>query len=418
MNSIQADVVVVGAGIVGLTLAVALKQAGISVVILDKSEFNPLTKHPGEHDTDHKVLAYNPRVSAISLASQTLFENIGIWDSITRKTPYTQMDVWEDQAFGRISFDANEAKVEQLGHIIENEQVTDALVKKAQAKGIDLVFGSAISSIEHDEHKQSVQITTDDQHIINAQLLVGADGGQSFVRQHYALPMTFWSYDHIAIVANVKTAQTHNNIARQAFSKHGPLAFLPLQDQHHCSIVWSQKTSEAQHLLSLSDEGFCRALQVAIDNELGSIELATQRFSYPLKMQYVRQWAKDGMVLVGDAAHTIHPLAGQGANLGLLDAAALVDELSSLKEKQQSFYLYKHLRAYERWRKADAIKVVATMEGFKQIFDGDNEFKQLIRNCGLGLASKATPIKRFFVQQATGGNGKLPSLVLKQTILK
>jgi 2-octaprenylphenol hydroxylase len=413
MSTIKADVVVVGAGIVGLTLAVALKQAGISVIVLDKSEFNPLTKHPSEHDIDDKVPAYHPRVSAISLASQTLFENIGIWDSIARKTPYTQMDVWEDQAFGRISFDANEAKVEQLGHIIENEQVTDALVKKAQAMGIDLVFGSAISSIEHDEQKQSVQITTDGQHIVNAKLLVGADGGQSFVRQHYALPTTFWSYDHIAIVANVKTTQAHNHIARQAFSKYGPLAFLPLQDQHHCSIVWSQKTSQAQHLLSLPDKDFCRAIQVAIDNELGGVQLATQRFSYPLKMQYVRQWAKDGVVLVGDAAHTIHPLAGQGANLGLLDAAALVDELSSLKAKQQSFYLYKHLRAYERWRKADAIKVVATMEGFKQIFDGDNEFKKLIRNCGLGLASRATPIKQFFVQQATGGSGKLPSLVLK-----
>ncbi|GBL05657.1 FAD-dependent monooxygenase [Glaciecola sp. KUL10] len=403
------DVIVVGAGIVGMALAVALKQAGIDVGVLDKNTLVPSV----DGDANQNPPNYHPRVSAISLASQNLFETLGVWERIVRKAPYTQMDVWEDQAFGRISFDASETNAAHLGHIIENQQITDALINQAQAIGVKLFLGCEISKIEKDDHRQCVTISTQDQGLIQAQLLVGADGGQSFVRRYFNFPMTFWSYDHLAIVANVRTDNAHKNIARQAFSKFGPLAFLPLQDEHYSSIVWSQTTLEAQRLLSLSEKEFCQSLQVAIDNELGNVKLASKQFSYPLKMQYVRQWAQNGVVLAGDAAHTIHPLAGQGANLGLLDAAALVDELAALKAKQKPFYLHKNLRAYERWRKADAVKVIATMEGFKQVFDGNNDLKKLARNCGLGIASRVTPIKRFFIQQATGGSGNLPTLVVK-----
>ena len=398
MSLVNVDVAIVGAGITGQTLALALAQQDFKVAIIDANDI-------AQEITEE----FSPRVSAISKASERIFKNVGAWQNIQRMQAYTEMHVWEDQAFGRIAFSAHENKAENLGHIIENSCITQALFDSVKAtNNIQRFLGQKITTINRSEEQQFINLESTD--MIVAKLIVGADGGNSFVRQTAAFPVTFWDYDHTAIVTNIKTEQAHQNIARQAFTPTGPLAFLPLSSPYACSIVWSQDTREAERLLALSEQEFCKSLQVALDNQLGKCQLLTKRFNYPLKMQYAQQWADTGVVLVGDAAHTIHPLAGQGANLGLLDAAALAQVLSGLKEAGKPFHTKKALRPYERWRKAEAAKVVATMEGFKRLFNGKDPGLKLARNMGLTAANAIGPIKQFFIQQAMGNAGKMPLL--------
>lgn len=393
----QADVVIVGAGVVGQTLALSLAQLTLdiplNIVVIDTKD--------GLGATSEKGGPFSPRVSAISAASQQVLQNLGAWEHITRMQPYTHMQVWEADGFGKIDFSSDEIGLSALGHIIENEQVTQGLYRSAAAhKNIQFMIGSSIEQMVYTNG--DYQLKLDNGSIITAKLLVGADGANSYVRQHLGFNQTFWDYDHTAIVANVKTEKAHELTARQAFTPTGPLAFLPLADPHQCSIVWSQDTEQANQLLNLSDDEFCKALGVAIDLQLGQCELSTERFSHPLKMRYSRQWVDESVALVGDAAHTIHPLAGQGANLGIADALALAENIQQSILIKKPFYSKQQLRRYERFRKAEAQKVIGAMEGFKQLFAGNNPLKKLVRNVGLSAANKCNPVKQFFIKQAEG----------------
>ncbi|MBT1450550.1 UbiH/UbiF/VisC/COQ6 family ubiquinone biosynthesis hydroxylase [Glaciecola sp. XM2] len=392
----QADIVIAGAGIVGQTLALELGTTGLSVLVID-----------AQKSLECKVeQPFSPRVSAISAASQHHFERLGAWENIARKQAYTHMQVWEQDGFGKIDFDNADIGLDALGHIIENDQLAAALYNTAKAHpNIEYALGNTIEKLVHtgDEY----HIGLDDGAIIIARLLVGADGGNSFVRRSLSFKQSFWDYDHTAIVANVQTKYPHELTARQVFTPTGPLAFLPLgkaddSRSQTCSIVWSQETEAANRLLGMDAEAFCKALSVAIDMQLGPCELITDRFSYPLTMRYARQWVDESIALVGDAAHTIHPLAGQGANLGIGDAVALAANIQTSLDDGKPFFSKQRLRAYERERKAQAQKVIATMEGFKRLFDGDDPLKKLIRNVGLTGANTLTPIKQFFIEQAQG----------------
>ncbi|WP_412971355.1 FAD-dependent monooxygenase [Glaciecola sp. MF2-115] len=405
MSVVNVDIAIVGAGIAGQTLALALAQDDFAVAVIDANKIS-------QSISDE----FSPRVSAISKTSERIFKNVNAWQHIHRMQAYTDMQVWEDQAFGRIAFSAQENKLESLGHIIENNCITQALFETAKdQENIQFFSGEKIANINRSDEQQFINLENGD--MIAAKLIVGADGGNSFVRKTAKFALTFWDYDHIAIVANIETERPHELVARQAFTPTGPLAFLPLSTPKACSIVWSQDTQEAERLLGLSDEEFCKSLQVALDNQLGKCDLLSKRFSYPLKMQYAQQWVDNGIVLVGDAAHTIHPLAGQGANLGLLDVATLAQELATLKQAEKAFHTKKALRPYERWRKAEAAKMIATMEGFKRLFSGKDPALKLARNLGLATANTLPPIKSFFIEQAMGSAGKLPELA-RSTIKK
>lgn len=393
----KADVVIVGAGMVGQTLALSLARLDIdtplTIVVIDAQEGFELKKE--------QAGVFSPRVSAISAASEQAFAKLGAWSQIARMQAYTAMKVWEADGFGKIDFSADEIGLPALGHIIENEQVTQGLFRCAtECHNIHFLMGSAIEQMLY--HDQQYQLKLENGRIITAKLLVGADGANSFVRQQLGFAQTFWDYDHTAIVANVYTEKAHELCARQAFTPTGPLAFLPLSDPNQCSIVWSQETEHAQWLMSLSDEDFCKALVVAIDVQLGHCSLSSVRFSYPLRMRYSQQWVDESAVLVGDAAHTIHPLAGQGANLGIADALALSENIKESILSGKLFHSKQQLRKYERFRKAEAQKVIATMEAFKQLFAGNHPFKKVIRNIGLSAANKLNPVKQFFMQQAEG----------------
>ena len=232
-----------------------------------------------------------------------------------------------------------------------------------------------------------------------AKLLVAADGANSAIRKQFNMPITFKDYDHHAIVATVKTADEHNNTARQVFLPTGPLAFLPLPDKHTHSIVWSTSPEHCDTLLALDDSHFNKAVMAALDGQCGLCEVQSERMAFPLKMRYAQQWVSGKVVLMGDAAHTIHPLAGLGMNLGLKDAAYLIELLSN---QQGEFASARTLRDYERTRKLDAQKHIAMMQGLKELFSGANPLKKLVRGVGLSLVDNLGPIKHLFAKEAIG----------------
>lgn len=394
------DVVIVGGGMVGLCLAQALKDSHLSIAVIDA-------------EIGHKVLGDAPelRVSALNLATQTLFENLGVWDQMfsQRLQAYKGMSVWDKDSFARIAFDHTQVNQPQLGYIIENQIVRNTLWKAlSDASNVHVYAPATIAKLAIG--KQEAFISLADGNMLTASLVVGADGANSFVRRQAGLAQVFWDYDQQAIVATVKTQLPHQGIARQVFTPTGPLAFLPLYQENLCSIVWSQDVDQAQQLFSMSDQQFNQHLSSAFDGQLGLVEVVSKRVKYPLKMRYSKQWVKDRIALVGDAAHTIHPLAGQGANLGFLDAAALAEQIISLHAQNLDIGLAKHLRPYERWRKTEATKMIAAMETFKRLFEGQDPVKKLVRGLGLSMVNKLPFAKHQIIKQAMGLDGQLPAL--------
>lgn len=397
---VQTDIVIVGAGIVGLTCALALVPSGLNIAVVDDGEANQFPTGTAEL-----------RVSAISKASQRVFENLQVWPELAseRITPYQGMSVWEQDSFAKIEFDASKVYSDDLGHIIENQNLTAALIARVQKNSnIQLLFSSKINKLTFGKDSQVIQLENGG--LVTSKFVIGADGGNSLVCKTAQFPQTWWDYDQQAIVATIETRLPHNGIARQVFTAAGPLALLPLWQENQCSIVWSQDITNAKSLLELNDDAFCKSLSTVFDMKAGIIKLASQRKSFPLRMQYAQQWLADGVMIIGDAAHTIHPLAGQGANLGILDAAALAEKINQLVESGADYTRARQLRGIERWRKAEAAKMTATMELFKRLFASNNPIKKLVRGAGMSLVNEIMPAKTEIIRQAMGTSGELPSL--------
>ena len=385
----QAQVCVVGGGCVGLTLALGLAKANISVVVIDAAAKQVL---PGAD--------YALRVSALSLASQALFESLNVWPEIIaqRARAYTHMDVRDQDSFGKIAFNSAELDLPQLGHIVENDIIRYALIKELEKHSqATLMLDTRYQQIHQSDN--DVFITLDSGEPVIAKLLVAADGANSAIRKQFNLPITFKDYDHNALVATVKTTEVHNNTARQIFLPTGPLAFLPLPDEHSHSIVWSTTPEHCQQLLAMDNIEFNKTVMAALDGQCGLCDVQSERAAFPLKMRYAQKWLSGKVVLMGDAAHTIHPLAGLGMNLGLKDAAYLTQLLSS---QQGEFANERLLRDYERTRKLDAQKHIAMMQGLKELFAGTNPLKKLVRGVGLTMVDNLGPIKQLFAKQAIG----------------
>ena len=385
----QVQVCIVGGGCVGLTLALGLAKANISVVVLDAAP----TQAPQSDD-------YGLRVSALSIASQTLLEQLNVWPHIIaeRACAYTHMDVRDADSFGKITFNNEQLELEHLGHIVENDIIRFALIKELeQQSNATVMFDTEYQQIHQSESDVFINLKTGEP--IIAKLLVAADGANSAIRKQFNMALSFKDYDHHALVATVKTKESHANTARQVFLPTGPLAFLPLSDEHTHSIVWSTSPNHCDELLAMDDTTFNKAVMAAIDGQCGLCEVQSKRVAFPLKMRYAQQWVNGKVVLMGDAAHTIHPLAGLGMNLGLKDAAYLIELLS---QDAKEFASTRTLRDYERTRKLDAQKHIAMMQGLKELFEGANPVKKLIRGVGLSLVDNLGPIKHLFAKEAIG----------------
>ena len=404
-GTLTCDVCIAGGGMVGGVLGCGLAQQGFRVTLLEQRE--PARDWP-EDEIDL-------RVSALSRASQRVLENLLVWRRMQslRVSPYRAMYVWDAGGFGGIGFDAADIGEPDLGHIVEN-RVTQLALWERMGDFDNLLRlcpdGPAQMALDDE---QGPLLLLQSGRRVRASLIVGAEGANSPVREMAGIHSSGWSYDQQAIVANIRTQHYHGEVARQRFMPSGPLALLPIDDGH-CSIVWSTSLAEAGRLMALHEADFCQALSLASERVLGDVIEVGPRASFPLGLRNADRYVSPGLALVGDAAHGVHPLAGQGVNMGILDAAALVDVLVAARESGRALGSLTTLRRYERARKAADIGMLGAMDLFKRLFSNSSPPLTLVRNLGLNLANIVTPFKRLTVRRAMGLAGELPSLARKR----
>jgi 2-octaprenylphenol hydroxylase len=402
MNTSSYDIIIVGGGMVGLTLASVLaEQTALSIAVLEAK--NQTFTFSPQH--------YSHRVSAITLSSQRIFEFLQIWRNIQKKrvSPFTQIDVWDAQTSGEIQFRSQDIAESLLGYIIENNIIQEVLEEKikqfAQVEYISPVTLKAFSQTEN-----GVQLVLDDDRLLQAKLAVAADGANSWLRSKAGIQVERYDYEQEAIVATVTTERAHEQIARQVFLETGPLAHLPLAMDHLSSIVWSLPSKQAKELLALDENHFGQKLGQAFSHRLGNILEVKERYLFPLYKQKAHAYVSSRVVLVGDAAHTIHPLAGQGVNMGLLDAASLAQVIVDAIKERRDIANHAVLRRYERWRKADNLFLLAGVDAIKHLFASKHKSIELIRSFGLNATNRTQWIKNLFTRHAVGDRDGLPHI--------
>ncbi|MCL7462705.1 2-octaprenyl-3-methyl-6-methoxy-1,4-benzoquinol hydroxylase [Pseudomonas sp. NW5] len=402
----HADLIIVGAGMVGSTLALALQESGLRVLLLDGASLEPGPALAAD-------AAFEPRVSALSVASQRILERLAVWPGIIarRATAYDAMCVWDGSGTGQIDFHAASVHAEHLGHIVENRVVQEALLERLRAAPIERLGEARLEQLRRSAG--GWLLTLADGRQLRTPLLVAADGARSRVRQLAGCATREWDYLHHAIVTSVRCSQPHQATAWQRFTDSGPLAFLPLTragDAHWCSIVWSCPPAEAEALMALEDTDFAAALERAFEARLGRVLQVDPRHCVPLRQCHARRYVEPGLVLIGDAAHSIHPLAGQGVNLGLLDAAVLAEVLQQAEARGETLASTRVLGRYERRRMPHNLAMMAAMEGFERLFQSNDLRLRWLRNAGLRLVDRHYLAKGLFARQALGLGGDLPAL--------
>ena len=401
----QADLIIVGAGMVGSALALALEHSGLEILVVDGG---PLSVRPFAAEG-----AFEPRVSALSAASQRILERLGVWDGIAarRVSPYRDMRVWDGSGTGSVHFSAASVHAEVLGHIVENRAVQDALLDRLHDSQIGLLGNARLEQLRRSG--DGWLLTLADGRELRAPLLVAADGANSAVRRLAGCATREWDYLHHAIVTSVRCERPHQETAWQRFTDDGPLAFLPLArqgDEHWCSIVWSTVPAEAERLMALDDEAFRHELGKAFEWRLGQVTAVDPRLCIPLRQRHAKRYVESGLALIGDAAHSIHPLAGQGVNLGFLDAAVLAEVLLHALQRGEQPNDVRVLSRYERRRMPHNLAMMAAMEGFERLFQADPLPLRLLRNSGLNWVDDLPDAKALFVRRALGLVGDLPAL--------
>ena len=411
------DIIIVGGGISGSLLACALASGvypatdKLSIALVERQTLVADLPTPTD-DLD----SFDARISALTNASCRFLEKIGAWSRISnhRICDFKQMCVWDANGTGEIRFDAANVNEKHLGYIVENRATTAALIERLQqCQTVSLYdnecIDEVISGSAGGDGRHRIKLKAGE--VLSCDLLVAADGAASPLRKLMALPTREWDYGHDAIVCNIEVEHPHNNTAWQSFGEQGPLAYLPLassreqeegDNRHYCSVVWSQQRSRSDYLFSLADDDFSQNLAAALEYRLGSVLNISPRFRFPLHQRHAIDYVKPGFALVADAAHTIHPLAGQGINLGIADVQALASNLSRAVVAGLSVSDLSVLKRYQRERKTDNLAMMSVVEGFKRLYEPAPLSVALLRNWGMKKIDQNAWLKNRILKYAMG----------------
>ncbi|MGE0564728.1 MAG: ubiquinone biosynthesis hydroxylase [Pseudolabrys sp.] len=406
-STTRCDVLIAGGGFAGLALAAALRQAlggRFTVTVADPALAAASSK--------------DPRASAIAAAARRMFEAIGVWDTVAGEAqPILDMVVTDSKLDDAVrptflSFGGDVEPGEPFAHMIENRFLIDALVAKARDEGVGLI-AAAVEQFEAGSQSVSALLSTGEN--ISARLLVGADGARSNVRERAGITTHGWDYDQSAIVMTVMHERDHNGRAEEHFLPAGPFAILPLTGKRS-SIVWTEHRKEAERLLALPDDAFHAELEKRFGLHLGDISVVGPRRAYPLGLHTARTFIGQRLALIGDAAHVIHPIAGQGLNMGLRDAAALAEVVADAARLGLDHGGDDALERYQRWRRFDTMAMGVATDGLNRLFSNRSDALRLVRDVGLGLVERLPALKRVFIREAAGVTGEVPKLLRGEAI--
>jgi 2-octaprenylphenol hydroxylase len=396
------DVVIIGAGIAGASLAVALSGASLRIAVVEAQALGTRTLPVANGLCD-----FDPRVSALTPRSREFLHQQGAWDAIAayRHCAYHHMTVWDAQGTGQIEFDRAEVGATELGYIVENRAIVHALHNRlVGAPEITVMSPMTLQSCTRLASSR-MSLALGGGETLEADLLVAADGALSRVREMMGFRSREWDYGHRAIVCTIEVERPHDETAWQRFLPSGPLALLPLpgcEGRHYCSIVWSLQEDLVDAVLALDDEAFCAELERASESRLGAVLGSSKRFAHPLRQRHAVDYVQPGVALVADAAHTIHPLAGQGINLGLQDVAVLAEEILAGHRSGARAGQLELLRRYQRRRKGENLLMMSAMDGFKRLFEQQSLPVRWLRNAGMRSIDGLLPVKQQIIRRAMG----------------
>ena len=398
----KTDLAIGGAGFAGLALAIALRQGlgeAFSVTVVDPALGAAASK--------------DPRASAIAAAARRLFEAIEVWDAVAADAqPILDMVVTDSKLDDAVrptflTFGGEVEEGEPFAHMVENRHLVDALVKKAKELGVDLRAG-AVSGFEHAAH--AIDVALADGEKISARLLVGADGARSKIREQAGIATHGWDYDQSAIVTTVAHEREHHGRAEEHFLPAGPFAILPLTG-NRSSIVWTETAREAERIVALPDQEFHAELEKRFGLQLGDLKVVGARRAFPLGLFTARTFIGERLALIGDAAHIIHPIAGQGLNMGLRDVAALAEAIADAARLGLDIGAPDVLERYQRWRRFDTMTMGVATDGLNRLFSNSSDALRLLRDLGLGVVERIPALKRVFIREAAGFTGDVPKLL-------
>ncbi len=398
------DVVIVGAGLVGGALGCALASHGVKTVLVDR--LDPLAMTESRFDG---------RASAVAASGQRLLAAIGVWPHLAGKSePIREIRVSDDNAPLFLHYAYSEVGDEFLGHMAENRHLREANFARIKELEGTLRLIAPVNVSHMSETADAATLHLEDGRAIKASLIVTAEGRQSKLRDDAGIKLTGWRYSQVAIVATIGHEKPHNGVAHECFLPAGPFAILPLPDDagvHRASLVWTERADAVEAYLALNDAQFLSEIDDRVGGFLGRLSLIGPRFSYPLGLQFAQTYSKGRLVLAGDAAHGVHPIAGQGVNLGYRDVAALTEAIVDAKRLGLDIANPDALGRYERWRRADNLMMAAVTDVLNRLFSNDIAPIKAARDVGLALVHRIPPLKRAFMRHAMGITGDLPRLM-------
>ena len=403
-KNITADITIIGGGLAGLTAAIGLAQHGFEVAVVDRASQRDMTD-----------AAYDGRSSALAFASCQLFEALGIWDHMAPYAqPMLEIRVSDGPSLLHLHFDSETLGDGPLGHMVENRHTQLALFERLkEMNGIHFLAPETVSNIERSAGETVVTLASGA--VITSKLLLGIDGRGSLVRQHAGIPVTNIDYKQHGIVCSIEHELSHCAIAHERFLPSGPFAVLPLTG-NRSSIVWTEKSHLVDTIMGLSDRAFDAELQRRIGDFLGDVHAIGGRWAYPLTLQYAETYVANRLALLGDAAHGIHPISGQGLNLGLKDVAAIIEVLVEARKVGLDIGSLSVLENYAQWRTTDNASIYAITDLFNRLFSNDIEPIKIARDLGMAAVNEITPLKNFFMSHARGTVGELPKLLKGERI--